>query len=130
MKKKAFLALGLSLAVLVTLACEPKPKPITPEPVDGDAGDVYPTPPANIVQDFPEGSPAALSSPCGKACENLRTVPCKEGFTNDAGVTCYSACLAMAKLQRVPTGCWATKHTPADVRTCGGIACTPPLPAK
>lgn len=106
-------------------ACNPHP---LPEPAFietvTDAGD-YPSPPDFAVNEHPDDSPAALSSPCGMACANLRTVPCREGFPNKQGVSCYRGCLSMAKHQQVPTACWSTKKTPEAIRGCGGIQCIP-----
>lgn len=122
---RALFLLPLSAALL--LAC-PAPRPPGPPPdEDADAGD-YPVPPENLVEELPEGSPQGLSSPCGKACENLRRVPCREGFPTREGVTCYRGCLSMARHQRVPASCWAAASSPAEARACGGLRCPAPSP--
>lgn len=114
---------SLSITTLLLFACSSNPSPQSPDVLDPQ-GD-YP-PYKEAPTEFPEDSQAALTSPCGKACENLRKIPCKEGYPNKQGVTCYHACIAMAKYQRVPAVCWSTRKTPAEVRECGGIECSTP----
>lgn len=114
--------LSFPLLAILLLGC---PSNVTPSPhpvveVDGD----YPAdgiPP----EEFPEDSPMGLSSPCGKACDNLRKIPCVEGYPKN-GVSCYRGCVSMARYQKIPTVCWMTARTQAEARGCGGIRCLTP----
>lgn len=124
MRAIAFVLLALAFASAL-VACPEPPKPPTPLPPNAiDSGD-FPGP-DGIVEVFPEDSGAAQNSPCGKACANLANIPCREGYANDSGVTCYRACVAMAEHQRVPTLCWSTARSQSEVRACGGLRCLTP----
>lgn len=124
MRTLAFLAITIATASML-VACPDPPKPPTPLPPNAiDSGD-FPGP-DGIIEVFPEDSGAAQSSPCGKACANLARIPCREGYTNDAGVTCYRGCVTMAEYQRVPTTCWALAKTKEEARACGGLRCLTP----
>lgn len=123
--RSALFTLLAVLAAFLLLACPPDPvgpKPLPPNAVDG--GD-YPNP-DGIIEVFPEDSGAAQNSPCGKACANLARIPCREGYANDAGVTCYRACVTMAEHQRLPTTCWALASSKEEARGCGGLRCLTP----
>jgi hypothetical protein len=119
MKLSLLVAAALVLLVACSSSPPPPPKPIVPIDAD-DRGD-YPDG-DGAIEEHPEGSLAAFSSPCGKACEQLRAILCSDGFAR-AGVTCYRACLSMAHHTRVPTGCWIMSKSIADARACGGIRC-------
>lgn len=110
--RSVFVSLGLALLLS---ACPPPP--IVPTPEGPESGD-YP-PPGGGVEAFPDGSPQALSSPCGRACAALARIPCSEGLK----ATCYRGCLSQAEHQRVPTGCWISAKTPPEARACGGLRC-------
>lgn len=114
----------VSLAAAFSLLACPVEKLIEPPHTvtTTDAGD-YPFPPDYAVEEYAEGTAAAALSPCGKACEALRKVGCPEGFPDKRGVSCYLACLSMARHQRVPTACWISRATQEGVRQCGGIQC-------
>lgn len=119
-----FLAILASFAVPITFLACPSQRLVEPPHTvtTTDAGD-YPFPPDYAVEEYEDGTAAAALSPCGQACEAIRKVGCPEGFPDPRGVTCYRACLSMARHQRVPTSCWISRTTQAGVRQCGGIQC-------
>ncbi len=106
----------------LVLVCCGSPPVVTAPEHETDAGD-YPSPPDNAIEEHPEGSTLALSSPCGLACENLRRIECSDGFPTPQGISCYRGCLSMARDQRVPTRCWTGAKTVNAARDCGGIRC-------
>jgi hypothetical protein len=112
----------LTLSLLpMLLDCGPKVV-VAPTEHETDAGE-YPAPPDNEIAEHPEGSTLALTSPCGRACENLRRLDCSEGFPTPQGKSCYLGCLSMARDQRVPTRCWFGAMSVEAVRACGGLRC-------
>ncbi len=94
-------------------------KLMNPAPVEPDYPDSGP------FAEEPEGSPAALSSPCGKACQTFERLHCPEAKPSDNGVSCYRVCLKAAKLRKTPAACWAAAPTVDALRACGGVRCVP-----
>lgn len=105
------------LAAALITACSGTRRPSTDPPISEIDGD-YP-PPGGVVEVFPDGSPEALKSPCGRACSNLAFLNCPEGKLRG----CYRGCLSQAQHVRVPTGCWTLAKAPTEVRDCGLIRC-------
>lgn len=93
-------------------------------PVDPTPPDWYPPSGAPIVVET-DGSDAAASSPCGRACENMRRLGCEEGQPSATGVSCYRVCLKQASLERVPAECWARAASVSELRQCGLVRCVP-----
>lgn len=88
-------------------------------PVEPD----YP-PSGGVVEVFPDGSEAAASSPCGRACETFRALGCSEGEpTPKTQTSCYRTCLHAASLRKLPAGCWARAKTKEELRACGQVRC-------
>ncbi len=90
--------------------------------------DIQPDYPASseVVETFADDSTQALSSPCGKACENFRKLGCPEGTTSSSGLTCYRACVRMVSVRRVPAACWVKADSIEHLRGCGpDIRCVP-----
>ncbi len=95
--------------------------PLTnPVPVEPD----YPAPGADASEE-PEGSPAALSSPCGKACQTFERLHCPEGEPSASGVSCYRVCVKAARLRSIPAKCWGSASSVDALRACGGVRCVP-----
>ncbi len=106
-------------ALAAVAACKlPVPVPQPP-----DASD-YPSD-GGAVTEEPEGSPAALSSPCGKACKTFERLKCPEAKPSDTGVSCYQVCLKGARLRKIPSACWAAAQSVSALRACGGVRCVP-----
>ena len=103
------------LAALAFVACyrdnDPKLPPVEPDyPAAGQLPPIA----------YAEGSAEAEASPCGKACANLKEIPCPEGLSK----ACYRACVKQASLERVPITCWTHAKTPAEARECGLVRCS------
>jgi hypothetical protein len=95
----------LLASLLVLVGCPlHDPAPVSPDYPGGN----------DIVETFPDDSPEAARSPCGKACAHLKALSCPEG-----GPTCYRACVRQVRLERIPVACWTSAPTVADVRACG-----------
>ncbi len=94
-----------------------------PMPVPPDAAE-YPSD-GGVVSEEPEGSPAALSSPCGRACKAFTRLGCPEAKPSASGVSCYQVCLRGARLRSIPVACWAAAPTVDALRACGGVRCVP-----
>lgn len=77
------------------------------------------------VSEEPEGSPAALESPCGKACQTFERLHCPEAKPSDNGVSCYRVCVKAARLRSIPAACWAAAPTVEALKACGGVRCVP-----
>lgn len=102
----------LALALLLA-ACYRDNDPNLP-PVYGDY-------PANRLPPelLPDGSPEAASSPCGKACANLKALACPEGLAD----SCYRGCVKQASLMKIPATCWTDAKDQPTARACGGLRC-------
>jgi hypothetical protein len=98
------------LLVLLLAGC-PLHNPVPVEP-DYPSGN-------DIVVTYPDESPLALSSPCGRSCANFRNLGCSDGETLPSGVTCYQACSRMVRVRRVPAACWIAADTLDHLRACG-----------
>lgn len=102
---------------LLLAACFPQPH-VDVQP-DGDGG--YP-PIGSTADSHPDDSPEAASSPCGKACANLKKIACPDG----ASPNCYRGCVKQASLERIPVTCWIDATTVAAARACGPqLRCIP-----
>lgn len=114
--------------VLLAYVCAPavaacvlhNPVPVQPEYPAGE----YP-PDGGSATEEPEGSSAALTSPCGRACTAFSRLGCPEGRPSDNGVSCYRVCVKTAKVKKLPAACWAGASSVAALRACGGIRCVP-----
>lgn len=104
---------ALAAVCLLVVSCRTRePEPYVPEWYPG---------PLEVVVPAPEGSPAAVASPCGQACSNLYRLGCVEG--RPSGTSCYTACIRMAALQRIPAACWARANSVDELRACGRVRC-------
>jgi hypothetical protein len=121
--KKFAIAAAAALAIAACYECK-DPQCSNVPPVDPVPPDWYPPAGGNIVVET-DGSDAAASSPCGRACDNLRRLGCPEGRGSDGGVSCYRICLKQASLERIPASCWAGASNVTTLRACGRIRCAP-----
>lgn len=108
-----------AIALVSFAACyndnDPNLPPIDPRPPDWYPGD------SEIVEVFPDDSPQAATSPCGKACANLKTLGCPEGKSK----LCYRACVKQASIEKVPIVCWQSAKTQDAARACDRLRCLP-----
>jgi hypothetical protein len=117
----------LALCALTITGC-PTPSPIPPDP---DVwGDVYiPPPEPFIVVDagtdpVKDATPAKdAASPVGdifdKACANLVTLRCKEGFSAPPQDSCADALRHAQKIANMKPDCVAAAGSVAAVKKCG-----------
>ena len=116
MRPTSYAFVGVALALILTGCPLVNPVPIDPDYPSGN----------DIVITFPDDSPQALASPCGKSCANFRRLGCPEGSTTRGGVTCYRACVRMLTVRRVPAVCWMAADSIDHLRACGpDIRCVP-----
>lgn len=92
-------------------------------PIDPAPPDWYP-PPGAPIEVLRDDSLEAATSPCGRACANLKQLGCSEGDGSQT-VSCYRICLRQASLSRIPAECWASAHNVQSLRACGLIRCVP-----
>lgn len=107
-----------ALAVLGGCTLTPGPAPDYP-PLAYPAGD-------DIVTVYPDDSPEAAVSPCGRACRNVAALGCPEGGKSPGGSTCYQVCSRTITVRRVPVECWAHADSVDHLRACGAeMRCRP-----
>lgn len=111
MKTRATSVLIIFAAVL-SAACPPPPVP----PSDtGDGGFVV------IDASKPDASSnSGVSDDCQTACDNLRSLGCKEGLADNCASTCRRANGTLTDLN---LKCLIAKKTKAEVRTCRSVTC-------
>jgi hypothetical protein len=110
----------LALCALTITGC-PTPSPIPPDP---DVwGDVYIPPPEPFVVDAGPAPAKDAATPIGdifdKACENLRTLRCKEGFSAPPQDSCDVALRHGQKIANMKPDCVAAAGSVAAVKKCG-----------
>jgi hypothetical protein len=114
-----FQALICFILLWVLAGC-PTPGPVPPD--DAFFGDVFIPPPEPFVVDAGP-SPAKDASPPGdvfdRACANLRTLHCKEGFSAAPQDTCEVALRHGQQIANMKPDCVAAATSVADAKKCG-----------
>lgn len=108
---RMFIALSLVLVALLPGCCT-APSACTPLPTAYEDAKA-------------EDEAAGVQTPCGRACSQLRTLGCSEGFQPKGGDTCYRTCSndAATGAPSLPVQCVIKAKTVDAVRKCQGIAC-------
>lgn len=110
----------LAIAMLLVACTKPPPPNPAGPAIELDASRMGDVTPSDAEYDEPEGG----SSPCARACTNLRALGCPEGARNASGESCASVCnRALADGFQIRPDCIASGVNVDQVRACGRVRC-------
>ncbi len=119
---RAILVLVVStISALLVFACETKPpEPVVPQPplIVGDGG--------AFDEPFDNASSGGYLQPkCAKACANLQTLKCPDGFRREGEDSCYVVCRRATESGKIDfkLDCVIAAKSQDEVRSCKSYQC-------